>query len=35
MKETNERTEEDIEAILEFLRHFPVGFRRRQEFSQD
>jgi hypothetical protein len=27
MKETNDRTDDDIEAILEFLVHFPVKFR--------
>lgn len=26
MKEANERTDEDIEVILEFLLHFPVRF---------
>jgi hypothetical protein len=27
MKEANERTDDDIEAILEFLLHFPVRFK--------
>ncbi len=27
MKETNERTDDDIEAILEFILHFPVRFK--------
>ena len=26
MKDANERTDDDIEAILEFLLHFPVSF---------
>jgi hypothetical protein len=29
MKEANERTDDDIEAILEFLLHFPVRFKLR------
>jgi hypothetical protein len=29
MKEPNERTDDDIDAILEFLHHFPVRFEKK------
>jgi hypothetical protein len=31
MKEANDRTDDDIEAILEFLLHFPVRIFFKQE----
>jgi len=31
MKEAKERTDDDIEAILEFLLHFPVRFKLKNK----